>query len=70
MVTNLLSCTYHKTRHAGYHAIKLNRLKDKQAQNESHKSFLIRCIEAKIVPKGLVLDLEPTVDNHGREIPE
>ena len=63
MVTNILSCTYHKTRHTRYHAIKLNRLKDKQGRNESEHSFLIRT-DAKIVPKSLLIDLEPTVGNH------
>ena len=29
---NLLSSTYHKTRHAGYHAIKLSTLKDEQVR--------------------------------------
>lgn len=65
---NFLSPTYHQTRHAGYLAIKLNILKDKQAGYESHKSFLTRCSEAKIVPKGLALDLQPTIGNHDEEL--
>ena len=34
---NLLSSTYHKTRHAGCHTFKLNRSKYKQAWYEAHK---------------------------------
>ena len=58
----------YKTRLAGYHAIKLKRLKDKQARYEPHESFLTRCLEAKILAKVLVLDLEPTIGNHGHEV--
>ena len=64
---NLLSSTYHKTRHAGCHIIKLNRIKDKQARYEPHERFLIQCLEAKIVPKVFVFDVEPTIGNHGQE---
>ena len=63
MVTNILSCTYHKTRHTRYHAVKLNRLKDKQGRSELENSFLIR-IDAKIVRERLLFDLEPTIANH------
>ena len=59
-----LSSADHKTRHTGYHAIKLNRLKDKQAQYDSYESFLTKCIEAEIVPTGVVVDIEPKVSNH------
>lgn len=48
-------------------ALKLNRLKEKQARYESHKGFLTRCIAEKLVPKGLKLELEPTLGNHDQE---
>ena len=44
-------------------ALKLNRLKDKVTSCESHKDFLTRCIAEKLIPKGLKLELEPTIGN-------
>ena len=46
-------------------AIKLNRLKGKDF--ESHKDFLTRCIAEKLIPKGLKLELEPTIGNFDQE---
>ena len=65
--TDLLWSAYHNAKHIGYHAVKLNILKSKQARYESHKSFLARCLEVKIIPKGLVLDLEATTGNQVQE---
>ena len=48
-------------------ALKLNRLREKQARYESHKEFLSRCISEKLVPTGLKLELEPTIGNHDQE---
>ena len=48
-------------------ALKLNRLKDKAVRYKSHKDFLSRCIVEEPVPKGLKLELEPTIGNHGQE---
>ena len=48
-------------------ALKLNRLKEKAARYESHKNFLSRCVAEKLVPKGLKLELEPTLGNHDQE---
>ena len=48
-------------------ALKLNRLKEKAARYESHKDFLSRCVAEKLVPKGLKLELEPTLGNHDQE---
>ena len=45
-------------------AMKLNRLKDKDARYQSHREFLSQCIESKLIPKGLKLELEPTIGNH------
>ena len=64
---NFLSSTCHKTRHAVYHAINLNRLKNKQLEYEPHKCFLTKCLGAEIVPKGFVLDFELTVGYHNHE---
>ena len=44
-------------------ALKINRLKDKVTSCESHKDFLTRCIAEKLIPKGLKLELEPTIGN-------
>ena len=37
--------------------MKLHRLKD----NQSHRGLLLQCIESKLIPKGLKLELEPTL---------
>ena len=47
--------------------MKLNGLKDKNARYQSHREFLSQRIESKLIPKGLKLDLEPTIDNHNQE---
>ena len=47
--------------------LKLNRLKEKSASYESHKYFLSRCIRDCSIPKGLKLQLEPTLRNFDQE---
>ena len=56
------------TKHTGSQAIKRNRLKDKDVRYESPKSFLTRCIDDKIIPKGLIFELEPTIDKHDQDL--
>ena len=53
--------------HKEQQAMKLYRLKDKNARYQSHREFLSQCIESKLIPKGLKLELEPTIDNHNQE---
>ena len=48
-------------------ALKLNRLKNKAVRYKLHKDFLSRCIAEDLVPKGLKLELEPTIDNYDQE---
>ena len=48
-------------------AMKLNRLKDKNARYQSQREFLSQCIESKLIPKSLKLELEPTIGNHDQE---
>ena len=48
--------------------IKLNRLKDTNAKDESHKDFLLHCIQAGLTLKGLKLELETTIENQNLEI--
>ena len=43
--------------------MKLNRLKQKNADCHSHIIFLSPCIESKLVYKVLKLELEPTIGN-------
>ena len=54
-------------RHKEQQAMKLNRLKDKNARYQSHREFLSQCIESKLIPKSLKLELEPTIGNHDQE---
>ena len=44
--------------------MKLNLLKDKNARYQSHREFLLQCIESKLMSKVLKLELEPTIGNH------
>ena len=48
-------------------ALKLNRLKDKNARYESHEEFLLQCIRPGLIPRGLKLELEPTIGNQNQE---
>ena len=49
-------------------ALKRNRLKDKVTRYESHKDFLARYIAEKPIPKGLKLEIEPTIGNFDQEL--
>ena len=42
----------------------LDRLYDKQARFESHKQFLQRCLQSAVTPRGLKIELEPSIGNH------
>ena len=48
-------------------ALKLYRLKDKVTTYDSHKDFLNRYIAEKLIPKGLNIELEPTIGDFDRE---
>ena len=48
-------------------ALKCNHLKDKVTRYESYKDFLTRCIAEKLIPKGLKLELKPTIGNFDQE---
>ena len=54
-------------RHKEQQAMKLNRLKDKNARYQSNREFLLQCIESKLITKGLKLELESTIGNHDQE---
>ena len=45
----------------------LDRLHDKKARYDAHITFLSRCIDEKVIPKGLCIQLEPTIGNHDQE---
>ena len=42
-------------------------MQEKSAQWNSYKDFLTRCIQEKLVPKGLELALELTIGNYDQE---
>ena len=44
--------------------VRLERLRDKEDRYSSHIEFLKECREAKIIPKGLRLDIEPSIGNN------
>ena len=64
---DLLLTENQNERNTTYLAIKLNRLKDKQARFVSHKEFLTCCVAEELVPKGPEVTLEPTIGNHDQE---
>ena len=64
---NFLITPIFAERHKEQQAIKLNRLKDKNARYQSHREFLSQCIESKLIPKGLKLELERTIGNRDQE---
>ena len=47
--------------------LKLNRLKDKAVRYKSHEDFLSPCNAQEPVPKGLKLELEPTIGKYDQE---
>ena len=56
-----------KERNTTYLAIKLNRLKDKQARFVPHKESLTCCVAEELVRKRLEVRLEPTLGNYDQE---
>ena len=48
-------------------AIKLDRLRNKEDRYESHIFFLKECLKIKRIPKGLKIDLEPSIGNNDDE---
>ena len=64
---DLLLTEKEKERNTIYLAIKLNRLKDKQARFVSHKEFLTRGVAEELFPKGPEAVLEATIGNHDQE---
>ena len=48
-------------------ALKLDCLKDKVTRYECHKDFLTHCTGEKLIPKGLKLELKPTIGNFDQE---
>ena len=47
--------------------IRLERLKDKADRYSSHIGFLKECKETKVIPKGLKIDIEPSIGNNDEE---
>ena len=50
-------------RHKEQRVMKFNRLKYENAQYQFHRQLLSQCIESKLIPKVLKLELEPTIGN-------
>ena len=64
---NLLTARPPRSNNTDALAIKLNRLREKSARYNSHKDFLSRCIQEKLVHEGLELNLEPKIGNYDQE---
>ena len=47
--------------------IRLERLRDKQDRYNSHIGFLKECHQHKVIPKGLRIDVEPSIGNNDEE---
>ena len=50
--------------------VRLERLKDKEDRYSSHIQFLKDCKEAKTIPKGLRIELEPSIGNNDADFCE
>ena len=48
-------------------AIRLERLRDKRDRYSSHIEFLKECRDNKVIPKGLKIDVEPSIGNYDQE---
>ena len=48
-------------------AIKLERLRDKSDRYSSHIEFLKDCHKTKVIPKGLRIDVEPSIGNNDED---
>ena len=48
-------------------ALHLNFLSNKAARYESHISFLMKCMEEKLIPEALKYSIEPSIGNHDEE---
>ena len=53
--------------HSRYLVSKLDRLHDKKERYQSHQVFLQKCLDENIIPKGLRLELEPSIGNHDED---
>ena len=47
--------------------VRLERLKDKADRYSSHIGFLKECRETKVIPKGLKIDIEPSIGNNDED---
>ena len=52
---------------AVYTIVKLDRKVDKKNRFAIHKEFLNKCIEQKLIPNGLKIELEPSIGNHDEQ---
>ena len=59
--------TFMKSINKEHLALILNRLNEKSARYECHKDFISYCIKNCLIPKGLKLEVEPTIGNFGQE---
>ena len=48
-------------------AFHLNKNIDKKSRFESHREFLLKCIDEKIIPNSFIIRLEPSIGNHDEE---
>ena len=53
-----------KASRAAFH---LNKNIDKKSRFESHREFLLKCIDEKIIPNSFIIRLEPSIGNHDEE---
>jgi hypothetical protein len=60
--TNLVTDEKHKPR-----IIRLERMRDKADRYSSHIEFLKDCHKTKVIPKGLRIDVEPSIGNNDEE---
>ena len=47
--------------------VRLERLRDKSDRYSSHIEFLKECHQTQVIPKGLRIDVEPSIGNNNKE---
>ena len=50
-----------------YTIVKLDRIVAKKNGFQIHKEFLSKCVDQKVIPMGLKIELEPSIGNHDEE---
>ena len=65
--TTIVEANTHDNTEERTKCVRLDRLRNKEERYDSHITFLKDCIAIKRIPKGLVINLEPSIGNNDEE---